>query len=330
MTKIKFFGTRDYEKDVALNWAKENDVEVSFSNDFLSYDTLDQLEGFDGVTTMQFGKLEKEAYPKLEAMGIKQVAQRTAGFDMYDLELAKKHGIIISNVPSYSPETIAEYSVAAALNLVRRFPRIEKRVQDYDFTWDATIMARPVKDMTVAIIGTGRIGALTGNLFAGFGAKIVGYDLYPNDSLDFLEYKDTIEEAVKDADIVSLHMPGSADNHHIFNKEMFAKFKDGAILVNAARGAVVDTEALIDAVNEGKLTGAAVDTYEFEMPYFTFDFTGKELEDETFKKLIENDRIQLIPHIAFFSDEAVRNLVEGGLNAALNVIKTGDTPTRLN
>lgn len=330
MTKIKFFGTRDYEKDVALNWAKENDVEVSFSNDFLSYDTLDQLEGFDGVTTMQFGKLEKEAYPKLEAMGIKQVAQRTAGFDMYDLELAKKHGIIISNVPSYSPETIAEYSVAAALNLVRRFPRIEKRVQDYDFTWDATIMERPVKDMTVAIIGTGRIGALTGNLFAGFGAKIVGYDLYPNDSLDFLEYKDTIEEAVKDADIVSLHMPGSADNHHIFNKEMFAKFKDGAILVNAARGAVVDTEALIDAVNEGKLTGAAVDTYEFEMPYFTFDFTGKELEDETFKKLIENDRIQLTPHIAFFSDEAVRNLVEGGLNAALNVIKTGDTPTRLN
>lgn len=330
MTKIKFFGTRDYEKDVALNWAKENDVEVSFSNDFLSYDTLDQLEGFDGVITMQFGKLEKEAYPKLEAMGIKQVAQRTAGFDMYDLELAKKHGIIISNVPSYSPETIAEYSVAAALNLVRRFPRIEKRVQDYDFTWDATIMARPVKDMTVAIIGTGRIGALTGNLFAGFGAKIVGYDLYPNDSLDFLEYKDTIEEAVKDADIVSLHMPGSADNHHIFNKEMFAKFKDGAILVNAARGAVVDTEALIDAVNEGKLTGAAVDTYEFEMPYFTFDFTGKELEDETFKKLIENDRIQLTPHIAFFSDEAVRNLVEGGLNAALNVIKTGDTPTRLN
>lgn len=330
MTKIKFFGTRDYEKDVALNWAKENDVEVSFSNDFLSYDTLDQLEGFDGVTTMQFGKLEKEAYPKLEAMGIKQVAQRTAGFDMYDLELAKKHGIIISNVPSYSPETIAEYSVAAALNLVRRFPRIEKRVQDYDFTWDATIMTRPVKDMTVAIIGTGRIGALTGNLFAGFGAKIVGYDLYPNDSLDFLEYKDTIEEAVKDADIVSLHMPGSADNHHIFNKEMFAKFKDGAILVNAARGAVVDTEALIDAVNEGKLTGAAVDTYEFEMPYFTFDFTGKELEDETFKKLIENDRIQLTPHIAFFSDEAVRNLVEGGLNAAFNVIKTGDTPTRLN
>lgn len=330
MTKIKFFGTRDYEKDVALNWAKENDVEVSFSNDFLSYDTLDQLEGFDGVTTMQFGKLEKEAYPKLETMGIKQVAQRTAGFDMYDLELAKKHGIIISNVPSYSPETIAEYSVAAALNLVRRFPRIEKRVQDYDFTWDATIMARPVKDMTVAIIGTGRIGALTGNLFAGFGAKIVGYDLYPNDSLDFLEYKDTIEEAVKDADIVSLHMPGSADNHHIFNKEMFAKFKDGAILVNAARGAVVDTEALIDAVNEGKLTGVAVDTYEFEMPYFTFDFTGKELEDETFKKLIENDRIQLTPHIAFFSDEAVRNLVEGGLNAALNVIKTGDTPTRLN
>lgn len=330
MTKIKFFGTRDYEKDVALNWAKENNVEVSFSDDFLSYDTLDQLEGFDGVTTMQFGKLEKEAYPKLEEMGIKQIAQRTAGFDMYDLDLAKKHGIIVSNVPSYSPETIAEYAVAAALNLVRKFPQIEKRVQDYNFTWESSIMAKPVKNMTVAILGTGRIGAFAGKIFAGFGAKVVGYDLYPNDSLDFLEYKDTIEEAIKDADIVSLHMPASKENHHIFNKEMFSKFKDGAVLVNAARGAVIDTEALIDAVNSGKLSGSAVDTYEFEMPYFTFDWTGKALEDETFKKLIENEKIQLTPHIAFFSDEAVRNLVEGGLNAALNVITKGDTPTRLN
>ncbi|CAL29026.1 D-lactate dehydrogenase [Staphylococcus carnosus] len=330
MTRIKFFGTRDYEKDMALNWAKENDVEVSFSDDFLSYDTLDQLEGFDGVTTMQFGKLEPEAYPKLEEMGIKQIAQRTAGFDMYDLELAKKHGIIVSNVPSYSPETIAEYSVAAALNLVRHFPQIEKRVQDYNFTWKAPIMSKPVKNMTVAIIGTGRIGALTGELFAGFGAKVVGYDLYPNDSLDFLEYKDSIEEAVKDADIVSLHMPATKENHHAFNKEMFDKFKDGAVLVNAARGAMIDTEAMIDAVDSGKLLGAAVDTYEFEMPYFTFDWSGKELENDTFKRLIENEKIQLTPHIAFFSDEAVRNLVEGGLNAALNVINTGDTPTRLN
>ena len=118
------FGTRDYEKD-ALNWGKEHNVEVVTSEEILSEDT-DRLEGFDGVTTMQFGKLADSVYPKLEKYGIKQIAQRTAGFDMYDLDLAK-HNIVISNVPSYSPETIAEYSVSIALQLVRKFLQLKTR-----------------------------------------------------------------------------------------------------------------------------------------------------------------------------------------------------------
>lgn len=131
MTKIMFFGTRDYEKEMALNWGKKNNVEVTTSKELLSSATVDQLKDYDGVTTMQFGKLENDVYPKLESYGIKQIAQRTAGFDMYDLDLAKKHNIVISNVPSYSPETIAEYSVSIALQLVRRFPDIERRVQKH-------------------------------------------------------------------------------------------------------------------------------------------------------------------------------------------------------
>ena len=261
MTKIMFFGTRDYEKKDALNWGKAHNVEVVTSEEILSADTVDQLEGFDGVTTMQFGKLEDSVYPKLEGYGIKQIAQRTAGFDMYDLDLAKKHGIVISNVPSYSPETIAEYSVSIALQLVRKFPLIEKRVQAHNFKWAAPIMSTPVKNMTVAIIGTGRIGAATGKIYAGFGAKVVGFDAYPNHSLDFLEYKDSVEEAIKDADIISLHVPANKESFHLFDKSMFSKVKKGAILVNAARGAVIDTPALLDAVNDGTLSGAAIDTY---------------------------------------------------------------------
>ena len=191
-------------------------------------------------------------------------------------------------------------------------------------------MSRPVKNMTVAIIGTGRIGAATAKIYAGFGAKIIGYDAYPNESLDFLEYKDSVEEAIKDADIISLHVPANKDSYHLFDKDMFAKVKEGAVLVNAARGAVLDTKALIDAVNNGPLYGAAVDTYEFESPYFTFDWTNKKVEDETLLELIENENILLTPHIAFFSDEAVQNLVEGGLNASLSVINTGTCDTRLN
>ena len=325
-----FFGTRDYEKKDALNWGKAHNVEVVTSEEILSADTVDQLEGFDGVTTMQFGKLEDSVYPKLEGYGIKQIAQRTAGFDMYDLDLAKKHGIVISNVPSYSPETIAEYSVSIALQLVRKFPLIEKRVQAHNFKWAAPIMSTPVKNMTVAIIGTGRIGAATGKIYAGFGAKVVGFDAYPNHSLDFLEYKDSVEEAIKDADIISLHVPANKESFHLFNKSMFSKVKKGAILVNAARGAVIDTPALLDAVNDGTLSGAAIDTYENEADYFTYDWTGKDVDDPTLLELIRHENILVTPHIAFFSDEAVRNLVEGGLNAALSVIETGKCDTQLN
>lgn len=330
MTKIMFFGTRDYEKKDALNWGKAHNVEVVTSEEILSADTVDQLEGFDGVTTMQFGKLEDSVYPKLEGYGIKQIAQRTAGFDMYDLDLAKKHGIVISNVPSYSPETIAEYSVSIALQLVRKFPLIEKRVQAHNFKWAAPIMSTPVKNMTVAIIGTGRIGAATGKIYAGFGAKVVGFDAYPNHSLDFLEYKDSVEEAIKDADIISLHVPANKESFHLFDKSMFSKVKKGAILVNAARGAVIDTPALLDAVNDGTLSGAAIDTYENEADYFTYDWTGKDVDDPTLLELIRHENILVTPHIAFFSDEAVRNLVEGGLNAALSVIETGNCDTQLN
>lgn len=191
-------------------------------------------------------------------------------------------------------------------------------------------MSTPVKNMTVAIIGTGRIGAATGKIYAGFGAKVVGYDAYPNNSLDFLEYKDTVEEAIADADIISLHVPANKESFHLFDADMFSKVKKGAVLVNAARGAVIDTPELIKAVNDGTLYGAAIDTYENEAPYFTYDWTGKEIEDETLLELIKHENILVTPHIAFFSDEAVRNLVEGGLNAALSVINTGKCETQLN
>jgi len=184
--------------------------------------------------------------------------------------------------------------------------------------------------MTVAIIGTGRIGEASGKIYDGFCAKVVGYDAYPNASLDFLEYKDSVETAIQDADIISLHVPTNKDSYHLFNKNMFAKVKKGAVLVNATRGAVVNTIDLIDVVNDGTLSGAAIDTYENEADYFTFDWSNQTIDDPTLLELIRHENILVTPHIAFFSDEAVQNLVDGGLNAALSVINTGTCETRLN
>jgi nitroreductase len=213
-------------------------------------------------------------------------------------------------------------------------PAVENKFDDFQESFHIADNERTLYDwaskQTYIALANMMTSAATGKIYAGFGAKVVGYDAYPNHSLSFLEYKETVEDAIKDADIISLHVPANKDSFHLFDNNMFKKVKKGAVLVNAARGAVINTPDLIEAVNNGTLSGAAIDTYENEANYFTFDWSNQTIEDPILLELIRNENILVTPHIAFFSDEAVQNLVEGGLNAALSVINTGTCDTRLN
>lgn len=331
MYAIKLFNVRDEEIEIAESWAKRHDIKLSLTKEGLSADTIDQVKGFDGISLSQIGTLEPHVYESLHKLGIRQIAQRSAGVDMYDLELAKENDIIISNVPSYSPESIAEFTVSQALQLIRKTPEITAQVSTHNFAWRPTIGGRVLGDMTVAVLGTGRIGQLVAKLFHGFGAKVVAYDVYRNDSLTtILEYKDSVVEAIKDADVISLHMPAFADNYHLFDAKLFKSVKSDAILLNMARGALVDTEALLEALDNGLLAAAALDTYEFEAPYVSRDFTNKTIEDELFTKILNHPKIIYTPHVAFYTDEAVKNLVEGGLDATLDVLTSGTTSRRVN
>ena len=329
--KIKLYNVRGEEFTLAENWAKKHQVEISMTTDPLTMETVHEAKGFDGVANAQVGSLEDGIYAELEKMGIKQLAQRSAGVDMYNLELASKHGIIITNVPSYSPESIAEFTVTIALNLIRHVRAIEARVEKHNFSWETSIRGRVLGDMTVAIIGTGRIGQCAARFFKGFGCRVLGYDLYPNPNLEgILEYTSSVLEAVQEADVISLHMPPSADNYHLFNKELFAQFKPGAILLNMARGALVKTEDLLEALDQGLLAGAGIDTYEFEGNYVPKNFEGKKIEDSLFKQVLTHPKVIYTPHVAYYTDEALKNIVEGGLNATLEVIETGTAQTRVN
>lgn len=331
MYKIIAFNVREEEVQLTLDWAKNHDVEIYFEDEQLSLDNVEKVKGFDGITTSQNSPVVKEVYPILKSYGIKQIAQRSAGFDYYDLEAATANDIIISNVPSYSPESIAEYSLSAALNLVRKTELIKDKTQEHDFRWQPAIQAGLIHEMTVGIIGTGHIGLTTAKLFKALGAKIVAYDLYQNeDAKDFLEYRDSIEDVVKESDIVSLHVPATADNKHQFNYEMFKHFKPTAYLVNAARGSIVDTKALIQALDDNLLAGAALDTYEHEADYIPKDWRNKEILDELFLELLNQKKIEYTPHIAFYTDVSVRNIMTSSLESTLAVLKTGDTKNRVN
>lgn len=331
MYKIIAFNVRDEELDIANNWAKENDVFLKIVKEPITMENISLIEGFDGVSTAQLTKLPKEAYTILKNYGIKQIAQRSAGFDYYDLDFAKENGIIISNVPVYSPESIAEYSVTASLNMIRKNDEIREKVLRKDFRWTTNVRARLVNELTVGIIGTGNIGRKTAKIFKGFGAKVIGYDLFKNkEAEEFLEYKDSVEEVVANSDIVSLHVPATKDNFHQFDYEMFKKFKKNSVLVNAARGSILCTKGLIKALDEDLIAAATLDTYENESLFVPKDFSDKSLNDELFEKLLNHKKITFTPHIAFYTDVSIRNIMQIALNSTLEVLKTGDTKNRVN
>ncbi|MGO3732039.1 MAG: D-2-hydroxyacid dehydrogenase [Vagococcus sp.] len=329
--RVLMMGSRKDEVPFAKKWAEKNQVDIEITSDILCEETFNQLKGFDGLSLQQTMGIPADMYKRLKEAGINQIAQRSTGFDMYDLEAAKDAGIIITNVPAYSPNAIAEFAVSSALNCIRHHNQIAQRMALQNFSWDASILSKELRSLTVGIIGTGRIGQVTAELFKGFGATIIGYDPYPSKQAEsLLTYVDSVEDLVQQADLISIHSPATKENHHLFNDALFNQMKDGSFLVNAARGAIVDTQALLRALESGKLTACALDTYENEMPYVTKDWSNKDLNDPVLTQLLERDDVYYSPHIAFYTETAVANLVEGGLNACLDVLKTGTSANKVN
>ncbi len=327
--KLIMFHADGMQMDIAKNWAKKNQVEITFIPELLSMYNIDCVKGYDGLINSQAaGTIDERIYPTLHAFGIKQIALVSAGYDLYNLDLASKNDLLITNVPSYSPESIAEYTVLTALNLVRKNQVIIKNVENGDYRWSPSICGGVLARKKVAVIGVGRIGKIVAKLFYGFGCQVIGYSPKQDDEIKgIITYTDTLEEAIQDADIVTLHMPASKENTHLFDIDMFRQFKRGAIFLNMARGSIVDTKGLLQALDEGILYGVGIDTYENEQ--VVVQHTGV-VEDAVFNNLIQRDNVMYSPHIAYFTDEAIRNMVEGALNACVEVIKTGTSKYRVN
>lgn len=198
------------------------------------------------------------------------------GVDSHDLQAASENGIIVTNVPVYSPETIAEFVVAGAMIAVRHLPLFMMDAKEYDFRWSPNKQGRLLKDMTVGILGVDHTGREAARIFKGIGCKVIGYDLYPNDEgRKYLEYKESIDDVVKEADIISFHMPLTKETHHLFDMSMFKKMKKHAIFLNADRGGLVNTKDLLEALDEELIDYAFLDVYEYEKDYVNYDYRHK-------------------------------------------------------
>ncbi len=279
-------------------------------------------KGYDGISILGNCNANAEAIEEIAKVGVKYLATRSAGINNIDLDAAAKWNIKVSNVPAYSPNAVAEFAVTSALCLARNIKQAIHRVEEQNFGL-AGLIGFELRKKTIGFIGTGRIGLTAIKAFSGFGAKMIGYDLYPNEEAKkYIDYV-TLDELFAEADIISLHCPLTDENHHLISKENINKMKDGTIIINTARGALMDASDINEALKSGKLGGLATDTYEFEVGVFHHDHSNNPVIDPVLQELISLPNVLVTPHYGFYTDEAVANMVEYSLTNLKDFETTG-------
>ncbi|AEB74509.1 D-2-hydroxyacid dehydrogenase [Lentilactobacillus buchneri] len=325
MKKILAYNILGYEKEFVLEWAAEHpDVQVDFNDVELHDDTVDLAKGYDGIDYRQRSMLSEtpDLYRKLRDFGITQLSLRSAGVDSCNLKWAKEYGLTISNVPSYSPEAVAEMTLTHALNLIRHIPQFQSRMAKNDYIVEG-LRSRELSEMTIGIIGVGRIGSTVAKIFKRFGARVLGNDIHENDAFRDLVTYTSKEDIFKNADLITMHTYMSDENYHMIDKAQFTQMKPSAFFINCSRGPIINTDALIDALQNHQIAGAGIDVIENETEIFNQSFDG-DIPLKEYTKLKAMDNVFLTPHVAFYTDIAVKNMVKQSLDDTLKLI-TGQT-----
>ncbi|WP_334103904.1 D-2-hydroxyacid dehydrogenase [Leuconostoc lactis] len=325
--KIFAYGIRNDEKPALEDWKSAHpEVEVDYTQELLTPETAALAKGSDSVVVYQQLDYTPETLKALAEAGVTNMSLRNVGTDNIDFETAKALDFNISNVPVYSPNAIAEHAAIQVAALLSQAKVMENKVQKRDLRWEPTIR-REVRDQVVGVVGTGHIGRVFLEIMRGFGAKVVAYDVYRNPELEAEGvYVDTLDELLEQSDIVSLHVPHIPGvNDQMINAETIAKMKDDAVLVNVSRGLLVDTGAVVAALDSKKLFGFVMDTYEGEVGVFNKDWSENGLEDKRLDDLISRENVYVTPHTAFYTTHAVREMVHQSFDAAVAFAK-GETP----
>lgn len=330
--RILAYHVQPYEVKAFNKWSDENGIEVVLDTGLITPESIEKAKDFDGITTQQVIPVkDEEIFKKMKEYGVTQISSRTAGVDMFDLNTSKEYGVAITNVPRYSPNAIAELAVSHAMQLLRNVKHIERAMTNNDFTWNKDLISKEIRTSVVGIVGTGKIGLTAAQLFKGLGAKVIGYDVIKNPNAEgILEYRDNIDDLLREADVVSLHLPLVDSTYHLINKDNIKLMKDDAILVNTGRGALVNIDDVIEALENGKLKGAGLDVLECETLYVNQKVDGEKIKGTVVEKLMGMDNVVLTGHFAFFTETAVDNLVSTALNNIKHQVETGNIVNCMN
>lgn len=320
--KIIAYGIREDELPYVKEWENDNQIKIETVPDLLDEKTVQLAANHDAIVAYQQKDYTPELIKKIRDLNIKYLSIRNTGVDNVDGDAVNQYGLIVTNVPSYSPSAVAELSIAKLLELFRKTPQFNRKMKNNDFTWEPDI-SKEIRTQTIGVIGTGRIGQTAIKIFKAFGAKVIGYDIYQNPTLkEEGIYVDTLEELYAKSTVITIHSPATEDNYHLLDDEAFNKMQDGVHILNMARGTLIDTDALIRALDSGKVAGAALDTLENETDYFNRKLKESQVNG-TFKNLLQRENVLITPHTAFYTEPAVRNMVIDALNASKDLIETG-------
>lgn len=308
--KLAFFDTKSYDIPGFDRYGIPAGVEIKYFEPNLNRDTVTLAAGFDAVCVFVNDTVDAVVVDKLCQLGVKAIVLRCAGFNNVDIK-ACEGKLRVFRVPAYSPHAVAEHAMALLLTINRRTHKAYIRTRDFNFSLQG-LAGFDLYGKTVGIVGTGKIGRVFADICRGFGMKILAYDKFPNPDAG-LDYVD-LPELFAQADIISLHCPLTEETHHLINADTIAMMKKGVTIINTSRGALVDTEALINGIKEKKVGAACLDVYEEEGDFFYEDFSGHIVQDDKLVRLIAMPNVIVTSHQAFLTSEALDNIAATTVN----------------
>ncbi|WP_297488006.1 2-hydroxyacid dehydrogenase [uncultured Cetobacterium sp.] len=308
--KLICYGVRKVEKEFFEKLNKYN-YELTLVEELLNDKNIDLIKGHEGVMLRANCPANKENLEKMKNYGVKYLLTRTVGYNHIDLDIAKELGFKVARVPKYSPNAISELVITFAMNLVRKGAYMAERSREKNFLVDEYMFSPEIRNLTVGVIGTGKIGFTTAKLFKGLGSKVLAYDVYENElAKEILEYV-SLDELLKTSDIISIHCPYiKGENDKLINSEFIEKAKDKVVIINTARGELQDVNAIIKGIENGKISGFGTDVFSNEKEFFFKDMRGKEIDGKVEKLLSLYPRVLVTPHIGSYTDEALTNMIE--------------------
>ena len=305
--RVIVFSDKPYWNRFLSSANTEYGHELTFIDPALNVQTVALAAGYRAVCVFVNDQVDRAVLHTLRQGGTELIALRCAGFNNVDLNTAAEVGIKVVRVPAYSPHAVAEHAISLILTLNRKIHRAYARVREGNMALEG-LLGVDLHGKTIGILGTGKIGAIVGQIMHGFGCHILAHDPYPNDEVARFAKYVPLEQLAAESDVITLHCPLTPETYHLVDSRWLEHVKPGCMIINTSRGALIDTQATIDALKTGRLGSLGLDVYEEEADLFFEDLSERVIQDDVFARLLTFPNVLITSHQGFFTQEAISQI----------------------